>query len=74
MSPDVLTLRRLRDWRGGDAFGKGILIGSPNLDKCYIHLIPTRPRINIDGLKAHSPDATKKYEDAQNDEKEISGR
>jgi hypothetical protein len=76
VSPDVLALRRLRDWRGGggDAFGEGTLISSPILDKGYIHFIPTIPRINIDGLKADRPDATKKYEDTQNDEKEMSGR
>ena len=76
MSSDVLSLRRLRDWRGrgGDVFGKGTPIDSPILDKGYILFIPTRPRINVDSLKADSPDATKKYEDAQNDKKDMSGR
>jgi hypothetical protein len=66
----------LRNWRdgGGNEFGKGTLISSPILDKGYIHFIPTIPRINIDGLKADSPDATKKHEDTQNDEKEMSNR
>jgi hypothetical protein len=66
----------LRDRRGGsgDAFGKGTLISSAILDKGYFRFIPSGPRINIDGLKADSPDATKKYEDTQNDEKEMSGR
>ena len=42
-----------------------------------IHFIPTRPRINIahiDGLKADMPDATKRYEDTQNDEGSWSHR
>jgi hypothetical protein len=65
----------LWDWRGGGGgtFGKGTLNSSAILDNGYFHFIPTGPRINIDGLKADSPDATKKYENTQNDEKEMSG-
>jgi hypothetical protein len=72
---DVLMLRRLRDWRGG--VGMHLREGSPPsvspiLDLGYIHyFIPTRPRINIDGL--NGPDATKKYDDTQHGE-EMNGR
>jgi hypothetical protein len=65
----------LWDWRsgGGVAFEKGTLISSI-FDKRYIHIIPARPRVNIDSLKADGPDAAKKYEDTNSDEKEMRGR
>jgi hypothetical protein len=70
----MLALRRLGDRRGGGkvAFGKGTLISSL-FDKGHIHVI-TRPRVNIDSLKADRPDATKKNEDTHSDEKEIRSR
>jgi len=69
----VLVLRRLRGCRGGggDAFGKGTFINYPIVDKGYIPFIPAGPGVNIDSLKADSPDATKKDKDTQNDEKEM---
>jgi hypothetical protein len=72
----MLAFRRLRDWRsgGGVTFGKGTFISSPLFDKGHIHVFPARPRVDIDSLKADRPNATKKDDDAQSDEKEVRGR